>query len=86
MGNDNDILPNLPRSHGEAVAELTIDALAAEHAALAATNAQLIDVIADLAFENFRLSLVADYRLRHNPDLLDTLTTAAKYGQTKVAA
>lgn len=44
------------------------------------TIAELTDVLADVTLQNIKLKWIADYRLRHNPDLLDTLTRAAKAG------
>jgi FtsZ-binding cell division protein ZapB len=67
------------------VADLTITMLADEVAELREQNRSLIDTIADLAVENFQLRLVAEYRLKHNPDLLDTLVSAAKYGAKRAA-
>lgn len=58
--------------------DLVITALADENAELHETNVALIDLLAELTYRNFLLSMVADYRCRHNPDLLDTLAQAAR--------
>ncbi len=60
--------------------DLVIADLADENVQLRATNTVLIDLIADLAWQNFLLSAVADYRCRHNPVLLRTLARAAARG------
>ena len=82
---------SVPRS---SVADLVIQDLAAENAMLSERvasleadtrtyhelNAALVDVIADLAYRNYLLCAVAEYRCQHNPDLLDLVMDAAKAG------